>query len=539
VHADLAQARADYERGDWRVALDRWSEADPAMLGASDLFAAAMAAYLTGHADAAGLVERAIDAYQAEGDTGGTVRAIFFLAKLLLQHGQSSLAVGWIARAERLADTLPPGAADRGWVSQLRVFAAYQSGAMADAEAHARTVTELGRANGEVNLIAFGLASQGAAAIYSGRVPEGLALLDESMTHAASGRLVPVLLGELYCFVIECCEEVSDLRRVAEWTELLSRWCTAHPELVPFTGQCSLHRGQVLAANGAWPQALDELTSAIDRYRAGGATHPIGRASAEKGDLQLAMGNFPAAEASYQVASEHGHDPQPGLAVLWLNRGALAAAVAAIRRLLAEITHPVGRCRVLPDAVTVLLAAGEVGDAREAARELEGIARSFGCEPLVARAALASGAVEVSVGDPAASLPYLRRARQLALQLEMPYLGGLAQLETARALRALGDDSSARRELAEAHHVFAMLGARPALDEVDRLLAPGVRPRGLSAREVEVLRLVAVGRSNAQIATQLVLSERTVARHLSNILAKLDVPSRTAAAAFAHDHQLV
>ena len=154
-------------------------------------------------------------------------------------------------------------------------------------------------------------------------------------------------------------------------------------------------------------------------------------------------------------------------------------------------------------------------------------------------AAQASGAVELAGGDAAGALPYLRKAQQLWTRTESPYERARVQVLTGRALAALGDAQSSRRELEAARSAFRRLGARPAADEVSALLAPGAIPAGLTAREVEVLRLVASGRSNAQIATDLVLSEKTVARHLSNIFGKLDVGSRTAAAAYAFEHGLV
>jgi ATP/maltotriose-dependent transcriptional regulator MalT len=250
-------------------------------------------------------------------------------------------------------------------------------------------------------------------------------------------------------------------------------------------------------------------------------------------------GDWEQADAAYHVAAEHGHDPQPGVALLWLACGRLDAARGAIERLLAEGGGPVRRCRLLPAAVEVLLASGDIERAREAAGELDTLASAFGSAALQAMAAHASGAVELTAGDASGALPYLRRSHQLWTRAESPYERARVQVLIARALAAVGDAGSSRRELEAARSTFRRLGAGPAADEVSRLLAPATLPAGLTARELEVLRLVASGRSNAQIADALVLSEKTVARHLSNIFGKLEVGSRTAAAAYAFERRLL
>jgi ATP/maltotriose-dependent transcriptional regulator MalT len=222
-----------------------------------------------------------------------------------------------------------------------------------------------------------------------------------------------------------------------------------------------------------------------------------------------------------------------------LASGRADPARGAIARLQAETSGPVQRCRLLPAIVEVLLACGDVERAREAAGELSELASAFGCVALEAMAAQASGGVELAAGDASGALPYLRKAHQLWAGAASPFERARVQVLVGRALAAVGDVGSSRRELEAARSTFRRLGARPAADEVSLLLAPPALPAGLTAREVEVLRLVATGRSNAQIATDLVLSEKTVARHLSNIFTKLDVGSRTAATAYAFEHGLV
>jgi DNA-binding CsgD family transcriptional regulator/tetratricopeptide (TPR) repeat protein len=537
---ELLRARAEFERGDWASAFAHWSAVDPDGLTPDDLESAGSAAQLLGRRDdAVDRFRRAFDGWTATGEVAAAARIAFRLSMVLRITSDHSAASAWLARGERLVADLPDGSLVAGYLTFSRMFTHLGQGRYVEALACAEAATEAGRRHGDAGLVAVGLCAQGRIAIYGGRIPDGISFLDESMLEATSHPLEPILLGNVYCTAIEGCQEVSDFRRVAEWTHQLHRWCVDQSGLVAFTGQCALHRGQLMRTRGAWGEALEELSAAIERYRLGGSTAAIGQASCERGDLLRLRGDLAGADAAYQLSAEHGYDPQPGAALLWLARGADGAAVAAVRRLLAEAGPSVARSRVLPAAVDVLVAVHDSDAARECAAELEGLAASFGSEVLAASAAAAWGRVELASNDPAGALPYLRRAHQAWVTLEMPYEAALALAETGRALLALGDAESARMPLASARQAFAAVGARPDVEAIDRLTAPGSRPAGLSEREVEVLRLVAAGRSNAQIAAELVLSDRTVARHLSNIFTKIGVGSRTGAAAFAFEHDLV
>ena len=337
--------------------------------------------------------------------------------------------------------------------------------------------------------------------------------------------------------MIEGCQEISDFGRAAEWTAALTRWCGAQPGLVAFTGQAAVHRGQIMRLHGAFADAVEEFENAVRRYLASRDPSPAGLASAEKGDVLRILGDFEGAQASYEAALDYGHEPQPGLALLWLAVGRSQAALGAARRLLTETQGPVVRSRMLPAVVEILLSGGDVDEARTVATELEDIAASFGCAALQAMAAYSSGCVELAAGDSSGALPYLRKASTLWRGLEAPYEVARVRLQVGRALAALGDEVSSSSELAAARRVFVELGAAPAAAQLDRTQSTAL-PGGLTPREAEVLRLVASGHSNARIAAELVLSEKTVARHLSNIFTKLDVGSRTAAAAYAFEHRL-
>ncbi|QBR92272.1 helix-turn-helix transcriptional regulator [Nocardioides euryhalodurans] len=536
---ELEQTRAAFDRGDWEAAFAGWSAAGADALTSADLEDLATAAELLGrHDDAVGALQQAFVRWQQAGDLARAVRCTFRLSMTTATHGEPALAAGWTSRAEGLLEEVDGDVPERGWVAFLRMFRALGTGAYAEAAAAADEATEVGRRHRDADLIALGLCSQGRLALYAGRVADGLALLDESMVRVVAGETSPIIAGHVYCTAIEGCQEISDFARMAEWTSALERWCAAQPGLLAFTGQCAVHRGQLLRQRGEWSAALDELELASRRYREVGSPDAAGLAAYEAGDVHRLRGDTDEADAAYQRAADHGFDPQPGLALLWLSRGRTEAARGAIDRLLAE-GGPVQRCRVLPAAVEVLVASGDLERAREAAVELTALASAFGCVSLEAMAAQASGAVELAAGDASGALPYLRKAHQLWSRAESPFERARAQVLMGRALRAVGDDESSRRELEAARSTFRRLGAAPAAEEASLLLAPVALPAGLTAREVEVLRLVASGRSNAQIAAELVLSEKTVARHLSNIFGKLDVGSRTAATAYAFAHGLV
>jgi ATP/maltotriose-dependent transcriptional regulator MalT len=337
--------------------------------------------------------------------------------------------------------------------------------------------------------------------------------------------------------MIEACQEIADFDRAARWTAALTTWCAQQPGLVPFTGQCAVHRGQIMRAQGAFDEALTEFDLAVQRYLAQQTPAAAGLAMAERGDVLRVRGDLTGAQAAYERAVAFGHEPQPGLALLWLAQGRTEAAAAAVRRLLGEAGDQVHRSRLLPAAVEVLLAAGQHDEAIAAAAELESIAGSFGCPSVLARADHAAALVALECGEPAAAMPRLRQARAVWERLGWRYEAARCRVQLGRALRALGDEESAVTELAAARRSFADLGAAPAEREAATLITRA-HPGGLTSREVEVLRLVAAGKSNPRDRRAALPQRKTVARHLSNIFTKLDVTSRTAAAAFVYEHHL-
>ncbi len=541
VVAELALGRQAFEERSWATAYERLAAVDPRALGEADRLALGTAAFLSGDREAA---DRAYqESYRRHIDSGAMLAAArdtFWLGMLHNTGGNPAIGGGWVARGARLLHDAPPDAVEHGYQAVHEMFRHIFAGEFPAALEVSERIAETGQRCRDANLVALGLSSQGRLLIYGSRVPEGLALLDEAMVGLNEPDVSPVIAGHVYCSMVEGCQEIADYRRMTEWTTLLTRWCQVQPDLVPFTGQCAVHRAQIMRWRGALPEALDELRLALARYVAEGGTPAAGLAHYERGEVLRVQGDYAGAAAAYEEAAALGRDPQPGLALLTLAKGRVPAAVAMVRRLMDETPDPVHRSGHLPAAVEVFLAAGELDAARLAADELTSVAASFGCESLEASGAFGQGSVSLAAGDAdgaAEALHHLRHAWKVWIQLGARYEAAWARVQIGVACRVLGDEESALSELGVARRTFAEIGAAPARSEVERLLGRTL-PDGLSAREAEVLRLVASGQSNGQIAAALFLSQKTVERHLSNIFAKTGAASRTAAAAYAFEHGL-
>ena len=540
---ELERGRALYAGRAWTDAYESLSRADKAGLGAEDLVLLATSAFMLGRDDDyLGALERAHHAYLDAGDVPHAVRCAFWIGMTLVLRGEMGPGSGWLGRGERLLEReTGEDCVERGYLLMPRVFQLGAGGDFAGAAAVAAEAVAIAERFGDADGLALASHARGEMLIKSGHVKEGLAVLDETMVAVTAGELSPGVTGMVYCGVILALQEVYEVRRAREWTAALTRWCEGQPDLKAFTGRCLVHRAEILQLQGSWPDALEEAQRARQRFVETRNESRVGLALYREAELQRLLGEFDAAEEAYREASRYGWEPQPGLAQLRLAQGRTDAALSTIRRVLGEATDPLKRAGLLPAYVEIVLAVGDVEEARSACRELEDIAGRYDSAMLGAIVAYARGAVHLAGADAQAALGALRAASLVWQEQEAPYEAARTRVLVGLACRALGDEDAATLELEAARAAFARLGAAPDVAHVDVLAGEtsGRDRHGLTQRELEVLRLVAAGRSNREIAATLFISEHTVARHVQNIFAKVDVSSRAAAGAFAFQHDLV
>jgi DNA-binding CsgD family transcriptional regulator len=527
----------------WTEAYESLSSADrSAPLDAEDLERLATAAHMLGrHEEYVAGLERAHHAYLDRNERPLAARCGFWIAINLLLRGEVGRATGWLGRARRLVEREGLDCVERGYLVAARVFEHEAAGDYDAAIAAAAKAGEIAERFGDADLFALSAQDQGILLIKQGRVTEGVGLLDEAMVALTAGELSPIVNGFVYCGVIMGCQAACDPRRAQEWTEALTRWCEEQRDMVAFTGTCLVHRAEIMQLRGAWRDALEEARRAGERCAQSSNRSGAAEALYRQGEIHRLRGEFAAAERAYRDARRSGYEPQPGLALLRLAEGRPEAASAAVRRLVAETSEPPNRAALLPAYVEIVLAGGDVEAARTACAELGEIAEAWESDLLGAMAAYARGAVDLAEGDASAALVSLRHAEQGWRKLEAPYEAARVSVLVGLACRALGDEETAALELDAAREAFTRLGAAPDVARVGSLApaAPRGDLHGLTQRELQVLRLVAAGRSNREISAELVISEHTVARHMQNIFAKLGVSSRTAASAFAYEHALV
>jgi DNA-binding NarL/FixJ family response regulator len=536
----LHRGRAAFGTRAWAEAYAHLSSADQATpLEADDLERLAISAYLIG-ADAVSIETwtRAYNDYLRTGNAVRAARCVVWMVFELLGAGEWARASGWLATVRRLLHDGQLDCAERGLVAVIDSRSQLKDGNEAAADDFAAEAVTLSDRFADPDLQAFGRLSQGLVHARRGEANLAVALFDEAMIAVTAGDVSPITVGVVYCAVIDACYEILDLARAREWTAVLARWCAGQPDLVPFRGHCSVHRAETMRLCGAWSSAMEEAGRACGQSHRG---YPIGAAFYELAEIHRMRGQFREAEEAYRQASLHGRSPEPGLALLRLAEGHSEPAATAIRRLLDLPQKRWARANVLASAVEILITARDLATAHAAAEELATMAAAGPASYLRALAAQARGRLLLEASDPRAAQAELRTAWMAWQELEIPYEGARVRELIGSACRALGDEDAAAMEFEAARQVFLRLEASPAVTRVDQLLASSTAATGsrLTGRELQVIRLLASGRTNRAIARQLTISQRTVDRHVSNILTKLNLPSRSAATAYAYQHNLI
>lgn len=537
----LDRGRAAYQEHRWSEAIAEFGRAErETTIAPEDLERLATAAFLVGQAeDGVDALTRAHEAFLGVGDVAGATRCAAWLGMQLMDLGDRARSAGWFARAQRLVETDPDVAGGQGFLLIPAGLGALYAGDGAGAAAAFEQAAEFAHRFGDPDLIALSHLGQGQARIMIGDPESGLMLLDEVMVAVTAGEISPIPSGIVYCGMLQCCRLAFDLRRAHEWTRALDHWCEAQPDMVAFSGQCHAQRAALFILHGAWGDAQAAAASAQDRAGRGD-WDGLFSAWYQGGEVHRLRGELDLAEASYERAAQTGYEPQPGLALLRLAQGQTKLAQSLVRGAV-DRADPSERRWMLAAAVEIELAAGDVRAARAIVEELKGVQQTCAMPMIRAIVDQSEAAVLLEEGDAPAALLTARRAWTRWRELDVPYEAARCRVIAARACRASGDEVSAAMELDAALTSFADLDARVALAATESLstVRASAPVGGLTPREVEVLRLLAAGKSNRVIALDLYLSEKTVARHLSNIYAKLGISSRSAATAFAYQHDLV
>lgn len=552
----LEQGRNHSAQGSWADAAQAFALADAeSPLGARDLERWAFAAGLSGDHDTMLQVqERVHQSLLDEGDELAAAQTAFWIGFRRTSMGETSRAQAWFARAQRLVERAQGEHAVHGFLMLPAIFKQLGTGDFAGAQRMAAAACELGERVRDADLLGFARMLHGRACLRLGQLEHGLASFDEALLLATGREVSPHVKGLVYCMVIAACQQVFALDRAREWTAALTLWLDQYPQAFAFAGACVVHRAELMELGGDWSDALEAACDAESRLSMKHDPKATGDALYQQGEIHRLRGELALAEEAYTRANQQGREPLPGLALLRMAQGRCDAAASSMRRIVASTTDPLQRARYLPAHVDIMLAVNAIDEAQTAANELVHTAVTFDTEALRAMAAQARASVLLAQGSAHAAVEPLRDALLIWRKLAAPCLAARVHVLLGSACQKLGDAEAADMEWQAARDAFAQLGAAPDLAALDALQsrAPAAaasaqsRPaprsdaqHNLSARELQVLRLLASGKTNRVIAAELFLSEKTVDRHVSNIFGKLDVSSRAAATAYAYEHGLI
>lgn len=483
--------------------------------------------------------ERAYLLYRRRGEEANAARMATWLAADQLDfRGAVAVARGWLQRARRLLDPVEPGP-EHGWLAFHEGYMSYISGDTAGATERAARAVQIGQRFDVPDLEMLGLALQGAVLVACAEIDEGMRYLDEATATAVAGEAtIPISGAWACCFLVGSCAAVLDFERAFEWCDRIADFAEDYGSrfMLAF---CRAEYGAVYLWRGEWTDAEEMLEASVEDFS---RSRPAMVASPLVALAELRRRQARTAEAE-SLLDRAGPSRLGQLcrARLALDQGQADRAVELVERLLRQ--EPAERKLDLVPAFEVLVRArvaqGDLEEARAALHSLREVERLVGTEPLRASRELADGLIEAAGGDHESARTVLEDAVDRFRRVGAPFEAAQARIELALSLVALGRTDLAEREALAARDRLIELGAEAEAERARRLLdgavgdVTGARFAGITPREREVLGLIAEGLTNREIAGRLVVSEHTIHRHVTNVLRKLDLPSRTAAAAHA------
>jgi ATP/maltotriose-dependent transcriptional regulator MalT len=477
--------------------------------------------------------QRAYQLYRERGSVRDAARVAIQLGwDHRVIRGEHAVANGWLQRAHQLLDPLEPGA-EHGWLALREASLRLGGGRVSEAAGLTAGAAQLGRSLGDPDLELTALALQGLVLVNQGRVADGMSCLDGAAAAVVAGEMRDLsAVSYVCCYLIFACERVRDYDRAGQWCEHLAAFCERYG-YEPLFAVCRTHYAGVLMSRGRWPEAERELSVAMPELETS-ATGLVAEAVVALGELRRRQGRLEEAGRLFRRVEQRA-DGQLGLALVALDEGDYETAERSAERCLRGVGEEARAARA-PGLEALALARAARGDHESAGTvlaELQTIADDVGTQPLRATALAVQGVIARAAGDLETARRSLEDAVALFQRAGVPYEGARARLALARVLIAAGQRQAGLGEAAAARACFEELGADADAARAGELYSRPAASHGLTKREVEVLRLVADGLTDPQIADRLVVSEHTVHRHVANILAKLSCSSRAAAVARA------